>query len=59
MSDNPPAMKPIGEMTDREIAEETLYWMRLAGQAVAQFQKGGMGAMMSQAMGAMFGGKKG
>lgn len=59
MSDNPPNMEtPISEMTDREIAEETLYWMRTAGQVLAQLQSGGMGAMMSQMLGGMFG-KKG
>lgn len=54
MSEPTPEVKPIAEMTDREIAEETLFWLRQAGQALAQFQKGGMGAMVSQAMGAMF-----
>jgi len=50
--------RPIQNMTDREIAEETLYWMRTAGQVLAQFQSGGMGTMMSQMMSGMFG-KKG
>lgn len=51
--------RPIQSMTDREIAEETLYWMRTAGQVLAQFQSGGMGTMMTQMLGSMFSGKKG
>lgn len=46
--------RQISEMTDREIAEETLFWLRQAGQALAQLQKGGIGAMMSGMMGNMF-----
>lgn len=49
--------RSIQSMTDREIAEETLYWLRQAGQALAQFQNGGMGSMMSQMIGGMFKGK--
>lgn len=49
--------RPIDEMTDREIAEETLYWLRQAGAALAQLQSGGIGSMMSSMMGNMFKGK--
>lgn len=55
MSDNAPEMKPIEQMTDREIAEETLYWLRFAGSALADIQRGGIGALIGQAM---RGGKK-
>jgi phage/plasmid primase-like uncharacterized protein len=47
-------LQPIGEMSDREIAEETLYWLRQAGGALVQLQQGGMGGMMKM----MMGGKK-
>lgn len=39
-------MKPIEEMTEREIAEETLFWIRYAGTALQAMQNGGMGKMM-------------
>lgn len=41
-----PEQKPLAEMSDREIAEETLYWLRYAGTALAEMQNGGMGRMM-------------
>lgn len=44
----------LTKMSDREIAEETLFWLRQAGQALTQLQKGGIGAMMSGMMGNMF-----
>lgn len=50
MSDNPPEMKPIPDMTDREIAEETLYWMRTAGAAFAQIQSQGIGGILTGMM---------
>ena len=50
--------RPIENMTDREIAEETLFWLRQAGATLAQLQNGGIGSMMSQMMGSMFSGKK-
>lgn len=51
-------VQPISDMTDREIAEETLFWLRQAGATLAQLQNGGIGSMMSQMMSGMFGGKK-
>lgn len=48
---NKPA-KEIVEMTDREIAEETLYWLRYAGVTLAQIQQQGIGGMMKSMMGA-------
>lgn len=51
LSDNPPVVKPIAEMSDREIAEETLYWLRFAGHALAELQNSGMGKMMMGMMG--------
>lgn len=47
-------LKPIAEMSDRELAEETVYWMRFAGQVMVQLQNGGMGKMMMS----MFGSRK-
>lgn len=44
---NGPANRPLEQMTDREIAEETLYWLRQAGQALAAIQKGGVMSMMA------------
>lgn len=43
--------KPIEKMTDREIAEETLYWIRTVGQALAQFQNMGPAGIMKMMMG--------
>jgi hypothetical protein len=51
VSDDPPVMKPIAEMSDREIAEETLYWLRFAGRAMSELQSSGMGKMMMGMMG--------
>lgn len=51
---HPRAGHPIETMSDREIAEETLFWLRQAGTALAQLQSGGMGAMMSGMIGNMF-----
>jgi hypothetical protein len=45
----------ITVLSDRAIAEETLYWMRTAGQAIAEFQKVGAGGLIK----AMMSGKKG
>ena len=45
-------LKPIADMSDREIAEETLHWMRFAGQVTVQMQNGGVGRMMMSMMGA-------
>lgn len=42
----PTGEKPIREMTDRELAEETLYWLRTAGRALEAIQNGGMGALL-------------
>lgn len=44
-------VKDIEDMSDREIAEETLYWLRQAGQALVAMQNGGIGAMMKGMMG--------
>lgn len=41
-----PELPNPAEMTDREIAEETLLWLRSFGAAMQQFQSGGMAAMM-------------
>lgn len=43
-------VRPISEMTDRQIAEETLTWLRTVGTVVESIQSGGMSGMM----GAMF-----
>lgn len=40
-------VKPIDQMTDREIAEETLLLLRTAGAALAKFQQSGMGSMIA------------
>lgn len=53
----PTEQRNIKDMTDREIAEETLFWLRQAGAALAQLQSGGIGSMMSSMMGNMFKGK--
>lgn len=37
---------PVENMTDREIAEETLMWLRFAGQALTEIQSKGIGGMM-------------
>ena len=50
-ADNPPKDRPIKEMTDREIAEETLYWLRFAGQQLSMIQSMGLGGMMKMMMG--------
>lgn len=42
--------QPINEMSDREIAEETLYWLREAGRALQELQNGGMASMMKTMM---------
>lgn len=49
--------KPVEEMTDREIAEETLTWLRAVGDVVQQVQSGGMSAMMGQMFKSMAGRK--
>lgn len=46
-----PSGDPIHMLTDREIAEETLYWLREAGSALVQLQSGGVGGMMKMMMG--------
>lgn len=43
--------KPIEEMTDRELAEETLFWLRETGKAIAEIQKQGLGGIMKSIMG--------
>lgn len=42
---------PIKDMTDREIAEETLMWLRSFGQALNALQSGGMGSMVKGMLG--------
>lgn len=42
--------KPISEMSDREIAEETLFWLRETGKALAAIQQQGVGGMMKMMM---------
>lgn len=49
----PRAETDIRELTDREIAEETLYWLRATGQALREFQSGGMGKMIGMLSGAL------
>lgn len=45
-------------MTDREIAEETLMWLRTVGDVVRQMNNGGgMAAMMGQMLKGMTGRK--
>lgn len=44
----------ISDMTDRQIAEETLFWLRETGKALAEIQAQGIGGMMKM----MMGGKK-
>lgn len=41
---------PINELADREIAEETLYWLREAGKTIAMLQGQGIGGMMKAMM---------
>lgn len=43
--------RPFAEMSDREIAEETLYWLRYTGAALAEIQRQGIGGMMRAMMG--------
>lgn len=47
----PNGTRDISEMTDREIMEETLVWLRQAGSALAQLSGGGIGRMMMSAIG--------
>jgi hypothetical protein len=42
--------KEISEMSDRELAEETVMWLRTVGQAIAQLQKVGPGGMLKAMM---------
>lgn len=59
MTDNLPNVeREIATMSDREIVEETLYWLRTAGKTLADFQNGGMSAMMGQMFKGMMGGGK-
>lgn len=44
-------MVPIELLSDRAIAEETLMWMRTAGQAIAELQKVGVGGMLKGMLG--------
>lgn len=46
---------PMNELTDRQLAEETLYWMREAGKAIAAMSQGGMSGILK----AMMSGRKG
>lgn len=55
LPNDPVGSKPIDYMTDREIAEETLFWLRETGRALAEIQSQGLGGIM-KAM--MTGGKK-
>jgi transcription initiation factor IIE alpha subunit len=48
-----PMEKPIQEMTDREIAEETLYWIRSSGKALAEIQRTGIAGLMKSMVGGM------
>jgi len=41
---------PVQDMTDREIAEETLEWLRSFGMALKTLQSGGMGGMVKAMM---------
>lgn len=41
----------ISDLSDREIAEETLHWLRQTAQALAVFQQQGMGGIMKVMMG--------
>lgn len=41
---------PIPELTDRQLAEETLYWLREAGKTIAMIQGQGIGGMMKAMM---------
>lgn len=45
------AMKPVDEMTDRELMEEIVLSMRTVGSALAQFQTMGPMGMMKMMMG--------
>lgn len=44
-------MKAVSDMTDREIAVETLTWLRTFGAAMQQLQSGGMAGMLKGMMG--------
>lgn len=50
--------KPVEEMTDREIAEETLMLLRTAGAALAKFQQSGMGSMIAGMIPGLTGSKR-
>lgn len=41
---------PIATLTDRQIAEESLFWLREAGRAIAMLQQGGMGGLIKSVM---------
>lgn len=43
-------VKPVEEMTDRELLTETVQLMRTVGEALAQFQTMGMGGIMKAMM---------
>lgn len=38
--------RDMAEMTDREVMEETLHWLRYCGAALAEIQKQGIGGVM-------------
>lgn len=51
-------VKPVAEMTDREIAEETLMLLRTAGAALAKFQQSSMGSMIAGMLPGLSGSKR-
>jgi hypothetical protein len=53
-----PTGMDVRDMNPREIAMETLYWLRQAGSALVQLQQGGMGGMMKMMMGQKTTGQK-
>lgn len=41
---------PIEDMTERQLLEETVYWLREAGKTIAMIQGQGIGGMMKAMM---------
>lgn len=41
---------PVEELTDRQLAEETLYWLREAGRTIAMMQHQGISGIVKAMM---------
>lgn len=53
------AATPIKELSDREVAEETLAWLRIVGEMAAQLQQIGTSGVMGTMLKSMMGGRNG